>query len=141
MLSAIETIALSKAIKDTAAKDARGRLAEGHHDVDFTVRVSGPLLVAPPTPATLKETVPTAALIGLILDQLTPAARKKVEESFVARLDGWRAGVQSEVPAREPSTLAAERLLALARRERLTTRAGNVTAPLTVEVIGRAVAA
>lgn len=140
MLSALETIALSKAVKDTAAKDARVNLAEGHHDVDFTVRVHGPLLVAPPAPTVLKEKVPEVTILGLVLETLTPAARKKVQSYLDEQLAEWRQG-EDDVPLQPSAAEAAERLLSFGRRERAATRNGNVTAPLTVELLARAVAA
>jgi len=138
MLSPVETIALSKCVKEKAAKDARPKLAEGPHVVDVTVRVTGHLLVAPPTATTVKESVPFETLLAIVLADLTPAARRKVRGSFVRLLAAWRDGAD-ELPTAPAE--AAEELLALARREREGTRNGNVTAPLTVELIGRAVPA
>lgn len=134
MLTAIETIALSKAVKDTAAKACRGQLAEGHHDVDFTVRVSGPLLVAPPSPVKAKESVPAAVLLALVLDCCSPRARKTIVEQVVADLADWRAGAD-ELP--KADLAVADFLLGRCQREREGTKNGNVTAPLTVELVSR----
>lgn len=143
MLTAIETVALSKAVKDTAVRESRTQLSEGHHDVDFTVRVHGPPLVAPPSLAKTKETLPAAVLVGLLLDQMTRAARNKVAASVAQALTDWRE--EGELPFVGPEATASAELLAEgAVRVRETIKHGNVTAPLSVELLarcGRAVAA
>lgn len=132
-LSPIETIALSKAVKDTEAKKCRGKLAVGHHDVDFSVRVSGPLLVAPSTPVKVQENVPADVLLALVMESLKPRDRQAVLEQVDESLAGWRGG--DELP--EVDILSAEYLLGLGQRERAGTKNGNVTAPLTVELVSR----
>lgn len=137
-LTPIETIALSKAVKDTEAKICRGKLTVGHHDVDFNVRVSGPLLVAPPgRPSKVKESVPEAVLLALVLENLATRTRKTILDRVSDDLAGWRSG--DELPDVQPTAAEmAEQILAHGQRERDGTRSGNVTAPLTVELLARA---
>jgi hypothetical protein len=136
MLEPIETIALSKAIKDTAAKQARGQIKEGHHDVNFTVRVSGPLLVAPPVPTKVKETLPPDLLVGLVLAELKPLARQKIYDAVKRTLAKWlKTGEAPDVAS--DSADVAQQLVELGQRETDGKRAGNVTAPLTVELVVR----
>lgn len=40
-MNSVQTVAVAKAIKDAASKDASGKLTVGVHTVDFTVRVKG----------------------------------------------------------------------------------------------------
>jgi hypothetical protein len=136
-LSPLETIALSKAIKDTAVRDARPKLAEGHHDVDVTIRLHGPLLVAPPSPTKIKESVAPEILLALVLQLLNRPAKAMARDYVADELEAWANG--QEPPEVQPDALAtAESLLALARRERAGTKNGNVTAPLTIDLISRA---
>lgn len=137
-LTPLETIALSKAVKDTAARAARPKLDEGHHDVDFTVRVYGPLLVAPPSPAKLTERVPAEVLLALVLENLNTPSQKKALQYVRQELADW-AGADGPLPvAQDRAREIAEAMLAAASRERETTKNGNVTAPLTIELLDRA---
>jgi hypothetical protein len=136
-LTPLETIALSKSVKETAARAARPKLDEGHHDVDFTVRVRGPLLVAPPSPAKIAERVPAEILLSLVLENLNAPEQRKARKYVERELADWKQG--AELPevqhaAREHAELIVQ---AAAVRERETTKNGNVTAPLTVELVGR----
>lgn len=136
MLEPIEKVALSKAIKDTAAKQARGQIKTGHHDVDFTVRVKGPLLVAPPVATKVKETLPSDVLLGLVLAEVKPPAMQKIYDAVKRRLAKWlKTGEAPELGNDQVDV--AQQLVELGTRETDGERAGNVTAPLTVELLVR----
>lgn len=137
-LSPLETLALSKAIKETAAKTARDALTEGAHDVDFTAHVYGTLLVAPPQPYTVKQDVESNRLIALLFEKLDPRVRAQLIKFVERELEGWRDHETDDQPNVVPSLLLeADRLLSFAHREKETTKRGNVTAPLSVELVRR----
>lgn len=57
LTEALQTIAVTKAVKTAAAKNARNHLAPGEYDVDVTVRVSGTVRVG----EDYQKTVPNKA--------------------------------------------------------------------------------
>jgi hypothetical protein len=137
-LTPLETVALSKAVKETAVNDARPKLELGGHNVDFTVRVSGPMLVAPRGPIKVKEDVPAATILALVLERLTRKAKAEIRVQIDRELAGWREQV-NELPEIQAETVAlADALLAFGHREFMGTKNGAVTAPLTVTLLGRA---
>lgn len=137
LLTALETVALSKAVKDSAVKEARPKLTAGQYDVDFTVRLSGPVMVAPWSPATVKERVPPEVVLALLLENLNTPDRRKASKYLQRELADWKAG--GELPElHETARETAEMLLhTCAVRETQTEKNGNVTAPLTVELVDR----
>ncbi|MFO1046034.1 MAG: hypothetical protein U0941_30010 [Planctomycetaceae bacterium] len=62
-LTAVETLALGKVIKDAAITKARGQVSEGSaHAVDITVRITGSLNIGHGTPASSGQTEETEDL-------------------------------------------------------------------------------
>lgn len=137
ILTPIETFALSKAVKETAQKKAREKLSLGHHDVAFTVRVHGPLLVAGDSPTTVKEDVPPNMLLAFVIGKLSRRARAELLDCAQRELLLWRQH-ETDVVDVAPSALAlADQFVACGHREKPGTKNGTVTAPLTVELVSR----
>lgn len=133
----METIALSKAVKEAAVKESRAQLTAGQYDVDFTVRLSGPVMVAPWSPAKLKERAPAEVLLALLLENLNAPDQKKACKYLERELADWKAG--GELPELHESARQKAELLTqiYGTREKETSKNGNVTAPLTVELVDR----
>lgn len=63
----IEKLAISKAIKDRAEKEARANLAPGIHNVDTLVRVSGSLTINPDETYIPTAEIPVKAALALFI--------------------------------------------------------------------------
>lgn len=69
-LSTIQTLALSKSVKEAAEKAARAETNAGTHEVDFTVRIKGTLKVGEDYEKKSSCSIPFKAVIALMAQRM-----------------------------------------------------------------------
>lgn len=123
ILSAIETLALSKAVKEAAEKEARKGAAVGEHTVDMTVRVVGSIKVGEDYVQNIVAKAQPWALLAVALSKLNGVTIDAITREAEAIAAG-------EVEAVKEN---AEKAIAAIKNTTTSVCKGKVTTKLAVE--------
>jgi hypothetical protein len=136
MLTALEKIALQKSVPTKALKMARGEIAVGSHEVDFTLHIKGTVQVEADTSKVSTVSVPLKETMAFLIRRMgitREAAKKALVEAMQDAIKETSRGEGSILESHPEIAEALEQVNLLMKELPMTPVKGDVTGKFVLE--------